>query len=466
MVVFDEQHASRIGQVEIATMLNRLYHTAGLRNLGVEGDVVEKPRPDLGWFAAKPDPQDRLKVALQMLKQGEVSAAEFAAMVLPGFQIQPIEHESEHRVEAPGTATQSYTSYLVAIAVMSMTDSQVTQAESLLKQKKNQEAVEFIIGSVPWTKERYDLMERKSPVPSTEEMQRLGSELEEKATAVGADVSKYRKALQDARAFFDMSTRRSTTMTELTTGIAGAHAGECAPIAMNIGAAHTAEITSQFGQKNMSYAVVSPSSLESGTTLGNGSLSMPAFDRKVKGRSVDPDGGIGAFLDGRRKPSPASQNRWFKIKAEIAYAIAVIARAVSRPGDKPPYGLDRQKLGLAGTGPLAPSISIDPATISVVPVVGTDGVKRNEAVFQVNLLDKKTSLWIRTGFASIEDAEKQDHASLQQILERELKKMGEELKKEPLPDDAAQPKVAEVVSGLQAAVSDTKEGAMNAKLFG
>jgi hypothetical protein len=469
VTVFDEQHASRIGQVEVAMMLNRLYHTANLRNLALEGGFVEKPRPDLTWFTSKPDARHRADVALQLLRQGEVSAAEFAAMALPGFQLHPIEHENEHKVDLPDAAARSYTSYMVAIAVMTMTNSQATQAEALLKQDKKEEAIKLIIDSNPWTKERYELSRRKAPVVTTEEMQKLGTELEEKARQVGADVSEYRDDLQTARKFFDTSTQRSSTMAATTADIATARVGDCAPIAMNIGAAHSNQVTSLLGQKNVSYAVVSPSSLATGTAIGNGSLSMQAYDRKVKSQSVDPAGGIGAFLDGRRKPPLASQNEWFKAKAEISYVTVVIARAAAAAGgsgEEPPFGLDQKQLGLAGSGPDAPSISIDLSTVRMVPVQD-NGTTRNEVIFQVTLLKQKTGLWIRAGDVASEPGAPNDKQTLQQSLEQALKKMREELKNGAPADDpasSAQPKVVEIVPGIKAAVAGSKEGAEAVKL--
>jgi predicted GIY-YIG superfamily endonuclease len=470
VTVFDEQHASRIGQVEIAMMLNRLYHTSNLRNLALEGSIVEKPRPDLGWFTSKPDARHRVDVALQLLRQGEVSAAEFAAMALPGFQLHPIEHENEHKVDLPDAAARSYTSYMVAIAVMSMTDSQATQAEALLKQDKKEEAIKFIIDSNPWTKERYELINRKTPVVTTEQMQKVGTELEDKAQQVGADISEYRDGLQTARKFFDTSTQRSSTMAAATADIATARVGDCAPIAMNIGAAHSNQIAGLLSQKNVSYAVVSPSSLATGTAIGNGSLSMQAYDRKVKGQSADPAGGIGAFLDGRRKPQLASQNEWFKAKAEIGYATVVIARAAAAAGgsgQQPPFDLDQKQLGLAGSGPGAPSISIDLSTMKMVQVQD-NGKTRNEVIFQVTLLKQKTGLWIRAGAVATQPGAPDSTQTLQQSLEQALKKMREEISKEPPADDpapSAQSKVVDIVSGIKAAVASSAESAAAVNLI-
>jgi hypothetical protein len=447
-------------------MLNRMYHTSNLRNLALEGSIIEKPRPDLSWFTSKPDGRDRVNVALQLLRNGEVSAAEFAAMALPGFQLHPIERESEHAVDLPDAAARSYTSYLVSIAVMSMTDSQATQAEALLKQGKHDEAITFIVGTSPWTQQRYELFNRKTPVTTTEELRKLGTELEDKARQVGADVSEYRNDLQSAQKFFDTARKRSDTMAGATADIATAHVGDCAPIAMNIGAAHTSEIAELFGKKNISYAMVSPSSLATGTAIGNGSLSIQAYDRKMKSQSVDPAGGIGAFLDGRRKPPLASQNKWFKAKAEISYAIVGIARAVAAAGgsDEPPFGLDQKQLGLAGSGAEAPSIAIDLATIKIVPGTGTT---QNEVIFRVTLLDNQTDLWVRAGAFASQPGVPGETQSLQQSIDQALKQMREELSKEPPVDDpaaSAQPTVVEIVPGIKAAVANSEAAAAAAKL--
>ncbi|KOX23516.1 hypothetical protein ADK67_20905 [Saccharothrix sp. NRRL B-16348] len=460
VVVLDEQHASRTGQVELAIMLNRLYHGAGLRHLALEGSVVEQPQPDLGWFTSMPDADIRRAVALQLLKQGEVSAAEFAAMVLPDFRLHAIEHEEEYRIGLASEDQRAYTGYLTAIALTTMTTDQIGQATALLDQGKAEEGIQYIIGTSPWTSERNQLLERKTPIVTSGEMQQLGTELEEKARQVGADVTEYREGLRKSREFFDAGARRSETMTANTAGIAAKQAG-CAPIAMNIGAAHSTDVAESLGGRNMAYAIVSPSNLS--LEWANGSLSPEAFHRKLAGQSVDPAGALGAILDGRRKPPPTTQQGWFKAKAQLAYATVVIARAAAAAraaggGNKPPFDIDRAALGLGGDGPEEPRITVDLASIDM------PDDSRNDVVFKVTLNDQNTDVWVKAGTVTPADS---PSLSDQQSLERALKDVLRELKETPPASDAPptdKPQAVAVIPGLNAAVATTKEGALGAAI--
>jgi hypothetical protein len=379
-----------------------------------------------------------------------VSAAEFAAMVLPGFQLHAIEHDNEYRVDLPPAAGQSYNGYLTAIAVTTMTPDEMTQANSLLDQKKYEDAIRYIINTDPWTLERYETLERPTPVLSSEEMQNLGVEIEKKAQEVGADVASYRSDFESAQKFFDTATQRSKTMVTNTADIA-AGAGECAPIAMNVGAAHTSEITGLLDQKNMSYAVVSPLSLTSGSDEGN--LSAEAYDRKLLAQSVDPAGAIGARADERRKPPPSSGQEWFKTKAELVYASVAIARAAG-DGDELPFGLDQNQLGLGGSGPESPNIAIDLSAMRTVPV-HTGAETRIDVIFQVKFLKQDTTMWVRAG----QVAEPLDVTD-SRTLERALKQMRDQLPQEALPTDPPTPSgppVAVLTPDVKAAVANTPE---------
>jgi len=452
VVVLDEQHSSRVGQVEIAIMLNRLYHNANLRHLALEGSVLEKPPPDLTWFTSLPDASLRRAVALRLLRQGEVSAAEFAAMVLPDFQLHPIEHDNEYQVDLSDAATTSYDGYLVAIAATTMTSEQIEQATALLTENRHEDAIRFIVDTNPWTSQRYQLLDRKTPAVTTNEMQKLGAELEAKAQAVDADVTDYYEEFQAARRFFDTAAQRSKTMTGKTADLATARVGDCAPIAMNIGAAHTTEVADLFSQRNMSYAVVSPLSLSSGS--GHDSdLSTEVYDRKLKQQSVDPAGAIGAFLDGRRKPLPSSETDWFKVKAELSYAAVVIARAAAAPAaGKPPFNLDRKQLGL---GRSDPKIDIDLSTITVVPSQADD--KTRNVLFKVTLLEQNVSLWVQTAVVdSAVDFLFSDPRNLEQVLKQIL----DELKTEsPIGETkpSAQPLIVTLADGVKAVIGQSRE---------
>ncbi|RKT74741.1 hypothetical protein DFJ66_8110 [Saccharothrix variisporea] len=452
VIVLDEQHASRVGQVELAIVLNRLHQTAGLRHVALEGSVVEKPQPTLDWFTSLPDQGIRRAVALQLLKQGEVGAAEFAAMVLPDVRLHAIEHEQEYQVGKSGVDDRGYTGYLTAIALKSMTADQIQQATALIDQGKNDEGIDFIIASNPWTSERGKLLQRKSPIVGSGEMRKLGTELEEKARQVGAEVGEYREDLRAAQEFFDAATRRSTTMADLATEVATRQG--CAPIAMNVGAAHSAEVAESLARRDVSYSVVSPTNL----TLDwvNGSLSREAFTRKLSGRSVDPAGAVGALLDGRRKPPPTSQQDWFKAKAQLAYATVVITRAAVAArsgggGAKPPFNLTPGALGLGDEGPEAPRIAIDLTTVETVD---------DDVLFKATLRDRNADVWVKAGLTT-----PADDPSSSQTLEQALKQILEDLKKTAPatePPAPAKPEAVPVIPGLNAAIATTKEDAITA----
>jgi hypothetical protein len=455
VVVLDEQHASRVGQVEIAMMLNRLYHQDNLRRLALEGAVVEKKAPDVGWFTSKPDAGIRTTVALQLLRQGEVSAADFAAMVLPGFTEQPIEKDDQYEVDLSAKANQSYTGYLVAIATTTMTPDEITKADDLLNQKKDDEAIQFIVGTNSWTSQRYQILNRTTPIVTTQEMQQLGAELDQKTTEVNADVADYRTDLQAARKFFDTVAQRSDTMAKNTLKIATDSVGECAPIAMDIGADHTTDITGFLSQKNISYAAVSPLSLS--TDANKGSITLDALDRKSKGQSIDPASGLGSFIDGRHKPPPVVDQDWFEAKADLTYAAVVIARAAGG-GKQPPFGLDQGKLGLGSpSGPAG--ITIDLSSVQVVP---SQDKKRNDVLFKVTMMKQNLTLWMKAGVVT----NTADPAPDEHSLEKVLMDIRDELAKQETPTDDPKdpPKVVALSGDVRAAVGKSREEVSAIKL--
>jgi len=120
VIVFEENHASRAGQIELAIILNRLYHRHGVRHLALEGAVLEEQPPNAAWFHELPDEAVRRQVSVQLLEKGEISAAEFAAMVFTDFQLHPIERQDEYKVKLPSDARGAFNTYLYAIAVESM----------------------------------------------------------------------------------------------------------------------------------------------------------------------------------------------------------------------------------------------------------------------------------------------------------------------------------------------------------
>jgi len=179
-------------------------------------------------------------------------------------------------------------------------------------------------------------------------------------------------------------------MAENTAKLAADSVGECAPIAMDIGAAHTADITGLLSQKNVSYASVSPLSLfhepDSAASPGAPSIARPPA------KSVDRPAVSGRCSTVGTSRRPSSNQPWFEEKASVAYIASAIALAASG-GQQPPFGLDKGKLGLGGPSQPA-GISVDLASIQLVP---RDDKTGTDVLFQVTMTRQNLTLWMKVG---------------------------------------------------------------------
>src|SRR5262249_28111480 len=107
VVVFQERHGSQRGQVEIALMLDRLYEAHGLRNLGQEGVFTADGQINSSWY--HPSLQighplnQRQKVAVQVLSEGEISSGEAMALLYSDFAVHGLEKAVEYNVDIPSS---------------------------------------------------------------------------------------------------------------------------------------------------------------------------------------------------------------------------------------------------------------------------------------------------------------------------------------------------------------------------
>ena len=334
IIVFEETHSSRIGQLEIALMLYRLHTRHGLRQVSMEGAFAKDRELQAKWFhdlaGTKSGQFQEKGLVVNLLKEGEINSGEFIAIALPEVQVKGNEKAEEYLVSPassdPGSA------YLIAIAEKSLTQSQISQINRLVRENKKDEARDILFGNDSWVKERYDKLGSKS-IPSTGEMVALYNDLKEKADQVGARVTeKDRASLQEQIKFFRTATKRSCTMVENT--FAMLDSASKSPVALIVGAAHTNLVIDLLRAHGVSFAVVSPLSLTE--SLENGKLTSPAYKRKTKRKSVDGPGMLGSFIDGRHKPGSVLSERWFHIKSESYLATVLLARAAAA-GDSLPF---------------------------------------------------------------------------------------------------------------------------------
>jgi hypothetical protein len=469
VVVFEESHGSRLGQLEIALMMVRLHDKHGLRQVSLEGAMFDKGALPAKWFHdVTSSPQARRagrETAVRLLKEGEVSAAEFIALTLPDVQVRGNERADEYDVKLSDQASGASTGYLIAIAEKSLSQSQIEEANRLMRAGKEKEAVEGVLKGDEWVQARYQKLTSEEPVLSTEELTALLEEIEAKANSVGAEIGPEERAgFREEINFFKMGTQRSKTMVANTLGMFGQ--GERSTVALDIGAAHASGVVGLLKEGKASYALIAPNSLAAASHAAE--LTRYAYGRKNLLKSVDAPGLLGAYLDGRHKPPPGLGEQRRRSKAEAYLASRLLADAASG-GEKPPFK------SLEGEFNSFQSIKIDPSAFRLLEVNGEPRVMfKFAARYDDN--DPSRTIELRGGTWNEKDVQGTppgpDEVSLEQLVQEAIDevKREEPAQKEPTADsgEVEQPakstllpisrKTRAVFSTQQAAVDNVVTG--------
>ena len=95
-LIFEEQHLSRTAQIQEAMSLVRLYRDVGLRHVVLEGYLQDRPAIRAGWAAERRlNEAVYLDVVTTLLRDGEISAAEFLKLTFDDVVLHPGETSSE-----------------------------------------------------------------------------------------------------------------------------------------------------------------------------------------------------------------------------------------------------------------------------------------------------------------------------------------------------------------------------------
>jgi hypothetical protein len=344
VIAFEETHASRAGQIEIAIMLLRLHNRYKLRQVSLEGAIVGDPALSPAWFhELTADPNSKRtgqQLAVSMLKEGEINSGEFSSLVWPDVQVKGNEKAEEYNVELSDRAASSVNHYLIGMVENSLTQSTISQINQLSREGKNKEAAALLFGSDPWVKEHYDKLTDKGNITSVEESVKILQEIEARAKSSGTTIKpEDQSGLQDMIKFFRTAAHRSCTMVANTLAMCDQSPGM--PVGLIIGAAHTPGVIELLKAGDASFAIISPDSLTNGSE--SGTLTTAAYKRKNAKKSVDPAGYLGAYLDRRHKPPVIIGQTWYKTKSEIGVLASAMAAAAAG-GETPPFNSLRGKL--------------------------------------------------------------------------------------------------------------------------
>jgi hypothetical protein len=121
IIIFEEFHGSRVGDLQQSIALSRLLNKYNLQDIGLEGYVQGTQKLSLEWLKTNSaiSSDARFGVALALLKQGEITSAEFM-MIAFNTQLSPIE-QSADRV-APADQEKAQVAPIIVVLTVAQQD--------------------------------------------------------------------------------------------------------------------------------------------------------------------------------------------------------------------------------------------------------------------------------------------------------------------------------------------------------
>ncbi len=446
ILLLEETHTSRAGQIQSAITLLRLRDRHGLRHIALEGYLKERPAIKVDWFAAAAggDTDRRARVATRLLKEGEISNAEFVAFVCDDVSLEPIETQAEHSVTMEPEAAMAPFTYLIRIAQTSLMERHVPKLREFntdlgklggeAKQKKLSEMLDYILSADPWSEAKAKAMRDVETARGFSAEQQLAQveEIVERARTKSAELSAEEKRAMDKNlAFWRGRIAASRTMVDCAGRIADQPGVSL--VAMIIGAAHTQGMCRMLREQGRPFAAITPLALSSRDEIGD--LPWEMFKRKEQRLSVYSEGFMDDLLKAFKKPEPVTSEAWLQAKGELYLLTDRIAKAilVPSPTPEPPFGFPAD--ALKGRW-----VSVDPSRIKIVRDKEDDPKSGRAVLFPATLNHndpaKRKEIWVKAGLTSAPVAGR-ERESVESMLLKALKEVKEEGKPEKKAEDKA-----------------------------
>jgi len=310
--VFADAHSSRVVQLNVAIMLNRLYTRYGLRHIGLEGFTADKGTLALTWAHRKPYYQTGQKITgredvlVQTLKDGEISSAELMGLIYADVVVHGIEDAALYALEVTPAAQRAVYNYLSRIAYARMNAEQRATWNSLYyDQKKPDDAMTFVTQVDKFAAFVWGRYTASPNAPSAEEQLELIDQMEQEATKAGFKPSPADQAgINEQRQFVKHISLRSDAMAANMLKVAAANPGASLALA-GLGGDHIQRVVELLTKGGGSVVVIRSAS-------GGAQLSSEAMTRKNQALSVAPAGTLGRLLSGGRKPPPVAGSPWYQ----------------------------------------------------------------------------------------------------------------------------------------------------------
>jgi hypothetical protein len=309
--VFAENHASIGGQLEINSMLIRLYSQQGMRHIGLEGWAADAPPLDLSWAHRSPQyrPGDEISpredVLVFMVKDGELNSAEFLGLIYNDVLVHGIDDAKLYQVPNYSELWNTTYDHVYQIAISMLSAADFEHWKALIETVEFQQAYDFAIGTNEYAQ---GLIERIKGKNSAEDFILLLDELEAEnqkwADHYGNPIpNKMIQQMAALRLYMAVVMQRSDALAANTLAMLADNPG--APVAITVGLMHADRILELFEAENVSYVYVWPHTLtlDEDPTI----MSPEGYARKQAGESPGEEGTIGALLSGSKKPPPVAE---------------------------------------------------------------------------------------------------------------------------------------------------------------
>ncbi len=454
IIILEENHASRAGQIQHAITLVRLHERYGLRHIALEGYLKEEPEIKIGWFtnaAQGLSSTARNRVVVRLLKEGEISCAEFMILVYDDIFLHPIETISEYEVEWDEEAGSAPILYLLGIAQQSLREQHIPKLmqfqkdieELQLNTEANKEAIEeklkemfdYIWSADPWIQDKSKFLQDKDAIRSMsgEQYIALIEEIVNRAKILSVELEPEQKnAMERFLAFWRGRIKASKTMILSAEKIADQ--ANVSVVAMVTGAAHTKGMCATLKDSKRPFSVVTPLSLKRGDEAGD--LTLDMLERKYERLSIYSEGFTQTLFEAFPKPHKLKHKKprtvllepWFQGKTELYLFTERIAGGVLGPpnppgGGKPPYGFSDDDFK-------GKWVFVNPKRISIIP--DTKDGKGRAVLFPVILNYREAEeIWVKAGLgvAMVSGQERESVESMLQKAFEEIQKEKEPSKK-------------------------------------
>jgi len=384
IVVFQEMHDSALQQAQIAAMLNLFYTRFGLRTIGLEGACAERPSEYAivgGTYEPSRPLNERELVDVQLLANGEISAAELMAAIYGDVLIEPVEttrlYDRTDGIEDAGIPIY----YLSLTALTYLDEDEVARILDLGTDDMVVAALMDAIERVPETRELMGAFEGRC----TCDQAHLESVIDLAVERGVADHDELELEFAALRRFSATACERGAYMAGRMRDIAqqAVSRGERV-VAIVSGAAHC-EIPEKLAQASHAYVVIQPAAY--GMDDDPTSLESNQWDRAMEGLAITKSETLREALDrGFIKPRPVTGKPWLRAEKDICYIVSSITQAAAE-GHIPPF--TKQALDDAGV----------PDSEYVNVVSGSLSIDDGEVVFALTFPDENlepVTMWIRS----------------------------------------------------------------------